>query len=151
MSIGEEESSPTSLRGEPLGQDQIKHLEFLQAVIARLANNSFLVKSWALTLTGALLAFAAANASRPMAVTALTSLVAFWFLDGYFLQQERSFRKLYDEVRRAGSTVEPFSMNPGPYAGGGGWRRAAFSPTLSLFYGGLSLAHLTVLIAVLFG
>jgi hypothetical protein len=31
----------------------LKHLEFVQAVITRLANNSFLMKGWALTVAGA--------------------------------------------------------------------------------------------------
>lgn len=151
MSSSEVRPPVTAGRAPAPDQDQIKHLEFLQAVVSRLGTNSFLVKGWALTLAGALLAFGAGNASWPVACTALISLLAFWFLDGYFLYQERLFRMLYDDVRRPGNTVEPFTMDPGPYANRVGWRAAAFSPTLSLFYGGLLLAHLAVLVAVLLG
>jgi hypothetical protein len=33
--------------------DKIKHLEMIQAVISRLANNSFLLKGWSITLVSA--------------------------------------------------------------------------------------------------
>jgi hypothetical protein len=142
---------PADADRQVLDADQVKHLEFLQGVVSRLANNSFLVKGWALTLTGGLLAFAAGSTSWPIVATALIVLVAFWFLDGYFLHQERLFRTLYDEVRRPRSTVEPFSMDPRPYADRVRWRWSAFSPTLSLFYGGLCAAHLAFLAVLLLG
>ncbi|WP_405990017.1 hypothetical protein [Streptomyces sp. NBC_00986] len=119
--------------------------------MSRLGNNSFLVKGWALTLTAGLLAFAASSASGSIAATALAVLVAFWFLDGYFLYQERLFRMLYDDVRRPGSTVDPFSMDPRPYAGQVALRQSVLSPTLLLFYGGLCVAHVVFLTAVLIG
>jgi hypothetical protein len=31
-------------------ESELKHLEFIQGVIARLANNSFLLKGWSVTL-----------------------------------------------------------------------------------------------------
>ena len=37
---------------------RIKHLEFIQSVITRMATNSFLAKGWALTVAGALYGFA---------------------------------------------------------------------------------------------
>ncbi|MEV0219576.1 hypothetical protein [Streptomyces sp. NPDC050704] len=146
-----DEVGPAGTRRQVLDSDQVKHLEFLQAVVSRLGNNSFLVKGWALTLTGGLLAFAAGSASWSIVLTGLIVLVAFWFLDGYFLHQERLFRMLYDDVRRPGSTVDPFSMDPRPYADRVGWRRSAFSQTLSLFYGGLCVAHVAFLVGVLLG
>ncbi|MFF6996195.1 hypothetical protein ACFY93_14790 [Streptomyces sp. NPDC008313] len=144
-----DEGAPAGTSHQVLHPDQVKHLELIQGVVARLANNSFLVKGWSLTLTGGLLAFAAGSAGWPVAATALVALVAFWFLDGYFLQQERLFRRLYDAVRQPGGTVEPFTMDPHPYAAEVDWARAAFSPTLSLFYGGLGAAHVAFLVALL--
>ncbi len=141
------------LTGQPaLTQDQVKHLEFIQAVVTRLGSNSFLVKGWCLTLAAGLLAFAAEGARVSVAVTAFVPLVAFWLLDGYFLWQERLFRRLYDQVRRpAGEGVEPFAMDPYPYAAGARWWQSTCSVTLALFYGGLAAAHLAVLLAVLLG
>ena len=37
-------------------EQKIKHLEFIQTTINRMAGNSFLLKGWTVTLTGGLLA-----------------------------------------------------------------------------------------------
>ncbi|MFE3450265.1 hypothetical protein ACFXJ8_15140 [Nonomuraea sp. NPDC059194] len=130
-----------------LGPDRIKHLEFIQAVIARLGTSSFLIKGWVLTIAAAIFAVLANRLETGIAVVALVPLVAFWLLDGYFLWQERLFRCLYDDVRKPDSTVELMSMNTAPYAATKRWRTATFSATLALFYGGLAAVDL-VLIAV---
>lgn len=36
-----------------IDEDQRKYLEMIQAVIARLASNSFILKGWSVTLVGA--------------------------------------------------------------------------------------------------
>ncbi|MEU6657763.1 hypothetical protein [Streptomyces sp. NPDC046821] len=132
-----------------LDDGQIRHLELIQTVVARMGNNSFLIKGWALTLMGALLAFAAQNGSRTIATTGFVPIVAFWLLDGYFLYKERQFRRLYDRVRRSGAEVEPFSMDASAGAERAGTLRAAGSLTVALFYGGLALAQGIVLLVVL--
>ena len=40
---------------------EIAHLQMIQAVITRMASNSFLIKGWSVTLVAALFALAAAN------------------------------------------------------------------------------------------
>ncbi|MFF1353365.1 hypothetical protein [Streptomyces sp. NPDC058297] len=132
-----------------LDDGQIRHLELIQAVVARMGNNSFLIKGWALTLMGALLAFAAGNASRTVAATGFVPIVAFWLLDGYFLYKERLFRRLYDKVRRPGGDIEPFSLDASGGAERAGALRAAGSLTVALFYGGLALAQLIALVVLL--
>ncbi|WP_235023950.1 hypothetical protein [Streptomyces sp. WAC05374] len=125
----------------PLGDERLKHLEFLQAVIARLANHSFLVKGWALTLAAGFFAVSASQQNWQVAASGLVPLLCFWSLDGFFLRQERLFRYLYDDVRRPGSAVETMSMNVAPYTGRISWLRAALSPTLRLYYGALFLTE----------
>ena len=39
-------------------EKKLKHLEFIQNVILRMNNNSFLIKGWAITLISALFALA---------------------------------------------------------------------------------------------
>ena len=79
---------------------QIRHLEFIQAVIPRLANNSFLMKGWALTVAGLIFGFAVDQGSWRIAAAALLPVAGlFWGLDAYFLRQERLSRKLYDAAR----------------------------------------------------
>jgi hypothetical protein len=117
--------------------DQIKHLEMIQGVINRMGQNSFAIKGWAVTLLAAAFALAMASTSPAPGAVATGAAVAFWWMDAFFLDQERRFRGLYDKVRRMAPRVwaqEPFSMVT---QAGGGWTRAAFSRTLLCFYGAL--------------
>lgn len=125
---------------EPTGP-RIHHLEMIQGVITRLALNSFDLKRWnVLLLSGALIFLARADDTEHLWV-AVIPLLALWFLDGYFLNQERLFRQLYDSVRRGGPAPTDFSMATAPTgAGVGPWLRAALSRTLLLFHGSLTLA-----------
>lgn len=60
----------------------------------------------------------------------MVSAVAFWWLDGYDLRQERLFRKLYEDVIKDDDDVAVFSMNTGRYCDpkrcGDGRMRAVF-------------------------
>jgi hypothetical protein len=47
---------------------RIKHLEFIQATIVRLASNSFLLKGWTVTLVAALFALAAKETQHWFAI-----------------------------------------------------------------------------------
>lgn len=68
---------------------KLKHLEFIQSAIARMATNSFLFKGWAITIAAALAAFAAANTQAALLTIALITTAMFWGLDGYYLWLER--------------------------------------------------------------
>ncbi|GAB2873837.1 hypothetical protein GCM10027074_47000 [Streptomyces deserti] len=133
----------------PLDGDRVKHLEFIQAVITRMGTNSFLIKGWVLTLAAGLLAVSASRLSWQIATAGVVPLLCFWALDGYFLQQERLFRKLYDDVRRPDSTVEVMSMNVGPYLAGTSWRQSLLSKTVVLFHGALLVADLSIIVIAL--
>ena len=89
----------------------VKHLEMVQVVVERMARNSFLLKGWAVTLVAASLWLISRGEVSAYGAGFLVVLlgVTFWSLDGYFLRQERLFRKLYDSVRKAEET--DFSMN----------------------------------------
>jgi hypothetical protein len=127
-----------------LDADRIKHLEFIQAVITRMGTNSFLIKGWALTLAAAFLALAVDRLSWQIALSGVVPLLCFWSLDGFFLRQEKLYRRLYEDARRPESTVEVLSMNVGPYVAGVSWRQVTLSRTLVLFYGSLLVADLVV-------
>jgi hypothetical protein len=115
---------------------RLKHLEFIQDVITRLANDSFLMKGWALTVAGAFYGFAVKGMSWEVAAIGLMPVLIFWGLDAYFLRQERLFRGLYDQVRQRNARIEPFSMNAAAYASGvASWGRTLISRTLAPFYG----------------
>ena len=91
-------------------ESKLKHLKMIQAVINRMAHNSFLLKGWSVILTAALFVLAANDAKPQFILVALFPALMLWGLDGYFLWQERLFRALYDRVRLADSSVD-YSMN----------------------------------------
>jgi hypothetical protein len=68
---------------------KIRHLEMIQAVINRMANNSFMLKGWAVTLVAGVFALSANDANKIFFLVAYIPIVLFWFLDSYYLQIER--------------------------------------------------------------
>ena len=87
------------------------HLEMIQGVINRLSHNSFLLKGWTVVLVSAMFALAAKDSALLFVYLAYFPAIAFWCLDGYFLRQERLFRKLYDYVRTLPEDRIDFSMD----------------------------------------
>lgn len=123
-----------------MSSSKLEHLKMLQTVIARMASNSFMVKGWCVTLVSALLALSAKDA-RFMVFVAYLPVLMFWWLDAFFLHQERLFRELYDHVRTSEKEESDFSMRTlGKDSQVVSQRKVAFSKTLFWFYGWLFVA-----------
>lgn len=91
--------------------DKIKHLDYIQQTIARMAAVSFQVKAWNIGLVTAILAFAAKDRDPSFLWAALLPAAMLWFLDSYYLRQERLYRKLYDAVRADDPIIKDLSMD----------------------------------------
>lgn len=105
-----EEQKPTN------GENKRKHLEFIQAITSRMAGNLFFLRGWTITLIAALLAlFIKGSGSIYIIYFLIVLTLVFWFLDGYFLSQERSFRDLYNHVRKLDEEEIDFSMDISEY------------------------------------
>src|ERR1700758_4688617 len=76
----------------------IAHVNLLEAVIARLANNSASCKTWCLTLVAAILGLSGAAHSATVVPIALVPVVTFLLLDAMYLAEERAFRDLYTVI-----------------------------------------------------
>ncbi len=112
------------------------HLEMLQGIINRLSHNSFLLKGWSVILVSAMFALAAKDAQTLFVYLAYFPAIAFWCLDGYFLHQERLFRKLYDHVRKLPEDKIDFSMNTSTVKDNVEcWAAVTLSKTLVAFHG----------------
>ncbi len=121
-------------------EKKLKHLEMIQAVISRMAKNSFLLKGWNVVLVSAIFALASGESKSQLACLAYLPATVFWLLDGYFLRQERLFRKLYDKVRLMGEDDIDFSMNTSPVeAEVVSWLKVTWSITLRWFHGAILL------------
>jgi hypothetical protein len=126
-----------------MSSERMKHLEFVQAVIARLAGNSFQIKTFTVTLVAALFALAAKETSKNYAIIALLPAAMFWGLDAYFLRQERLFRALYRKAVADDAKCPLFSMDCTPFACDvAGWIMTIPSKTLWPFYGPIMLSAL---------
>jgi uncharacterized membrane protein len=118
----------------------------IQAIIARMGVNSFLLKGWSVTLISALFALAATKANESFVAIALMPCIVFWGLDGYFLWQERLFRALYNHARTLDEQSVDFSLDthnitpPAPTLG-----HAIFSQTVLIFHGSLLVAIIVAL------
>lgn len=98
-----------------MDDNRLKHLEFIQNTINRMSTNSFLIKGWAITLVGIILGlnklegnyiFKKSFYNFPTEmVIVLLIIFLFWFINAYFLQQERRYIYIYSK------TIEPFNLN----------------------------------------
>lgn len=125
---------------------KLKHLEFIQTTINRMANNSFLLKGWAITVVGGLLAFGFKDLDCRYIFVSLSVLVFFWILDGYYLHQEKLFRELYERTSKKKESEIDFLMKTEKCEKDEDWFDYIFSPTLRVFYGGLLLVHIIIIL-----
>ncbi len=116
-------------------ESKLKHLEFIQSVVSRMAENSFRLKRWSIVLVSAIIILVSGEESGTLALIAIAPIVVFWGLDAYFLRQERLFRALYDQVRMLDTDRIDFSMNTSHLTGKSlGWVAAFKSRTLVTFH-----------------
>ena len=129
-------------------KDFLKEIDLIQAIVTRMANTSFLIKGWSVTM----MTFIFATKSDPKTLTLVfVPILLFWMLDAYFLQQERLYRKLYQWVveNRMLSDKYLFSLSTARVQD---QKRplilVMFSTTLMVFYGGALL--LVIIYMILF-
>ena len=99
-------------------------MEFCQAAITRMANNSFLLKQWCLlAITAIITAFSKFIFFEKLEykfnidhLFFLMPLLIFPYLDAYYLKQERIFREVYNDFMNCINKKEmirnPFDMKP---------------------------------------
>ena len=76
-----------------------KEIDIIQDCINRMAQNSFMIKGWLVTLVVAMLILMPENIDFILVgIISLIPLISFWYLNAVFLQTEKKFRKLYEWV-----------------------------------------------------
>ncbi len=127
---------------------QIAHLAMIQAVIARMASNSFALKTLTVTICAGVIALLGAVQKPNLLymLAAIGPVILFGWLDAKYLRHERLYRRLYDEVRR-GTDIEPFDMSVERYdADVPPTSRIALSWSVNVIYS--ALLAILVLIAI---
>jgi len=122
-----------------LKEFMLKEIDITQDIIKRMANNSFLIKGWTITLVVVTLLLK--NDDGKVYISFIP-LLSFWALDAYFLRQERLFRKLYQWIveNRLINSNNLFSMDTSKFEPKvGSIIDVMFSKTLLLFYGSIGL------------
>lgn len=74
------------------------HINLLQGIITRLANNSASCKTWCLSIVAALLSLAGTTHNPDLVTIALVPVVAFGFIDTMYLAHETAYRDFYTDV-----------------------------------------------------
>ena len=130
--------------------DVVEHLKMIQNVIDRMARNSLWLRGWNATLAAAWLAFVArvggggAAAEAPPWYLIPVPFALIFLLDGYYLWQERLFRRLYDRARQQETT--DFAMNTAPFLSCENYWLAVFSRTTLLFHGAIAVLLAAILL-----
>lgn len=73
-------------------EDKIRYLEMIQSVIQRMANNSFLLKGWTVSLIVAIFVLSDKVTDQIYFIFTYIPAIVFWILDSYYLQLERKYR-----------------------------------------------------------
>ena len=127
----------------------VEHLNIIQGVINRMAQVSFILKGWSVTLVVAILGFAGKSSDVSLSLLALVPAVAFWGLDAYYLRQEKLFRGLYKRViNSGGKEIAEFSMDTSVCIDSvPSWRRTLFNGTIIAIHG--SVVILIIIISII--
>ena len=127
------------LEKEQLEKFFIEEIKTIQDIIKRMALNSFMIKGSAITLVVVTLLL---KGNKYQILIAFIPLLVFWFLDAYFLWQERMYRELYKWVieNRLITDEYLFDMNAYRFKDKVQSRLSImFSITLGWFYGCIAI------------
>ncbi len=134
---------------EELKELMLKEVEIIQDIIKRMALNSFMIKGWTITLVAVALLL---KGSKYQVFIAYIPLLVFWFLDAYFLWQERLYRRLYNWVIRHRLETDEHLLDMNAYRFKHEEQsklRIMFSITLGWFYGSIFILTLIYTIIIL--
>lgn len=93
-------------------KNKYKHMDYVQSAISRMASNSFYLKGWNITIIAAIVALSFKESDWRIYACALVLNSVFWFLDAFYLRQEKLFRELYNTVSKiTDDDLVDFSMN----------------------------------------
>ncbi|MCZ8145308.1 hypothetical protein [Flavobacterium sp.] len=101
-------------------EKKMQHREFVQNAITRMNTNSFQIKGLAITIVSAFLAIYAAEQKPLFIIIPVPFIIVFWFLDTYYLQLERKFRGIYNDIcglNQNPITTKIYEINPSLYCG----------------------------------
>ena len=105
--------------GEPVKMEELhKEIDLIQGCINRMAQNSFLIKGWTVTLFAVILALLPEKVEQTnkifLGIVMLAISLMFWYLDSFFLTTEKNYRKMYSWIlqeRPKGNRLLLYELN----------------------------------------
>lgn len=98
-----------------------KEIDLIQACITRMAQNSFKIKGWFVSIYAVILALLPEKVNVFLVcITLIAVNIIFWYLDGFFLRTEKVYRKIYDwvlEKRPQNNRELMYQLNPSKFIG----------------------------------
>ena len=76
----------------------LEYFKILQNTITRMAQNSFLIKAWSITIIAGISVLTFSFINSFIFAVLIGVIIVFWILDSYYLRLERLYRKLYENV-----------------------------------------------------
>lgn len=96
-----------------------KEIDLIQDCIKRMAQNSFMIKGWFIGLYVVALGLLPKEINIKLLCVILgITTILFWYLDAYFLKQEKRYRNIYKWVlkeRKAGNELLQYYLDPNEF------------------------------------
>lgn len=98
--------------------NKFNHLQLVEQQIQRMANNSFKIKNWSITIIGGAIGYwlkeaYAQKTGFELALLIVIITALFWWLDAYYLMLEKGYRDLYAAVDN--NKTKNYTLNIAPY------------------------------------
>lgn len=118
----------------------------IQGIISRMANNSFMLKGWSVTLDIGIFSLNYKTIEKGFLILLYIVIIIFWGLDSYYLKLERQYRCIYkmclnDEIDRFDLNIKGENVEKKVR-----FYQCLFSPTELIYYFSLALTLTIVLI-----
>lgn len=102
--------------------NKAQHREFVQNIITKMNTNSFQIKGMMITISAAFLAIYGSNPQKVFIIIPVPIIFLFWLMDTYYLQLERKFRGIYNDIcditpLSEKLTLQNYGMDPSIYKG----------------------------------
>lgn len=125
-----------------------QHIDIIEAIITRMSENSKQMKEWCIALVSGVVGISFTVKIPWLCAIAILVIVLFGYLDVFYLQLERRFRRLYNDLVKIGNDgqspkgVPLYSTSTKDYKDKEPFKEVLKSPSIRPFYGGMLVGTL---------
>lgn len=94
----------------------LKEIEIIQNRIEKVEKTSFVIKGWVITMVAAVVALLPEKVNETiLGIIVLVSVIAFWYLDAFFLKVDKGYRWKYNWVINNRLDSNDYCLDLDPY------------------------------------